>query len=80
MIICPGCNYDYDYLEFRVKTPTAFRTNFSEGQDALEDFEIVRSTQEIHKAFFGRLAKVKSGKNPHGRFWYAHLMFWALLA
>ena len=41
--ICPGCNYDYDYLEFRVKTPTAFRTNFSEGQDALEDFEIVRA-------------------------------------
>lgn len=41
---CPRCGANVPaYSEIDARTPTAFRTDFSDGQDALEDAEIVRA-------------------------------------
>ena len=42
--ICPMCGaISPDYDEVNVRTPTAFRTNFSQGDDAMENTEIIRA-------------------------------------
>jgi DEAD/DEAH box helicase domain-containing protein len=41
---CPSCNaIEPDFMEIRAKTPTAFRTDFTQGDDAIENTDIVRA-------------------------------------
>ena len=48
LTVCPspdcGATLDPQVHEFRVRTPAAFRTDFSDGKDAVEDLEVLQGT------------------------------------